>query len=199
LAGKPVSRLKNTSNRHTGTPAHRHTKLAFTLIEVLVAMLILSVGMISVIRSYITLMNAVETADFTSAAAYLLKEKMADIEKEEIETPGVSAGTKSGVFEGESAGFKWETEIVDVKIESVKKSKEGKTGENKGGTDKGMSFRSDTGSADGTAGGTTDGTAEKEPDKILKKIRVSITENKIGPTRSLSLWTYMNDHSKAIQ
>ncbi len=191
----------------------------FTLVEVLVAVLILSIGMISVLRSYITLMNAVETANFTSDAAYLLKEKMADIEEEAIENPDVSVGTKSGVFAGGPAAFKWETEIVDIKIASVNKGKEGKIGADKGAGGTSLSGTADKGAGGTSLSGTADkgilekgasyrggnkaaGTAEAEkenPDKILKKIHISVTENGLGSAKTLNLWTYLEDCSEVSQ
>lgn len=88
---------------------------AFTLIEVLVAAAILSLSMVGVIRGYIMLVNGVESAHFAMEGSYLLKEKMADIEEEAIETGGVSPETRNGVFSGDYTAFKWETDIKETK------------------------------------------------------------------------------------
>ena len=88
---------------------------AFTVIEVLVAATILSVGIIGVIGAYMTLMNGISTSSFTIEASSLLEEKMADAQRESIENLGLPAGTKNGVF-GESApGFRWEEETGEAK------------------------------------------------------------------------------------
>ena len=93
-------------------------KRSFTIIEVLVAVTILSVSMVGVIAAYVTLMNGINASTFTIEASNLLKTKMADIEKEAIENLGLPAGTKNGFF-GESApGFRWEEETSEAKCES---------------------------------------------------------------------------------
>ncbi|MDO8524988.1 MAG: prepilin-type N-terminal cleavage/methylation domain-containing protein [Candidatus Omnitrophota bacterium] len=52
LAGKPVSRLKVFFNRHTGTPAHRHTKDSFTFIELIIAVTIFAIIAVSMYSTF---------------------------------------------------------------------------------------------------------------------------------------------------
>ena len=93
-------------------------KRGFTLIEVLIAVAILSIGMIGVARAYIVLMDGIEVSIFTTDASYLLKVKMADIEKEAIENFGVPSGANSGRFGEGYNNFGWQTEASEVKIGS---------------------------------------------------------------------------------
>ena len=48
---------------------------------------------------------------------------------------------------------------------------------------------------------TAAGTAgeKKKPEKILKKIRISVTGSALGNAKTLSLWTYLDDYSGVIQ
>ncbi len=154
---------------------------AFTLIEVLTAVVILSVGIVGVIRCYLTLMNAVEAANFTADAAYLLKSKMADIEEKAIETPGLSEGMDSGVFADEYARFKWDTEIVKVKIAKIEPASSMQTTAMK-------QVQTTTGQATPTE--------KSKPEKILMKVHVTVMENNTKAGKGLSLWTYMSDYSE---
>lgn len=91
-------------------------KRGFTLIEVLLALVILTIGMTGVIRAYIVLMDGIEVSHFTVEASYLLKERMAGIEKEAIENFGVFSAAKSGRFKDSHKMFGWEEEASVVKI-----------------------------------------------------------------------------------
>lgn len=78
-----------------------------TLVEVLLAVVVLSVGMVGVLRAYATSVGALEISRETVNTIELLKGKMADIEQTMIEQGGVSAGSSSGQFEGESGDYDW--------------------------------------------------------------------------------------------
>jgi len=94
----------------------------FTLIEVLLTITILAVGIIGVLRAYATSVNALEVAQCSLDAVYLLKEKMADIDQYIIENSGIPTGVTKGEFEGKYDKFKWESEIsrLDLDIEDLK-------------------------------------------------------------------------------
>ena len=102
------------------------SRRAFTLIEVLLAATILSVGMIGIIRAYVTLLNGIEVSGFAVEASYLLKEKIADVEKNAIENFGVTPGTKSGSFTDDHSRFRWEVEVKDVGLKTAKAKDESK-------------------------------------------------------------------------
>lgn len=76
------------------------SKTAFTLIEVLLAVTILAIGMTGVIRAYFTMINAMETAQYSIDAACLMKVKMGEIEENAIMTGGTKTGSNTGNFAG---------------------------------------------------------------------------------------------------
>jgi len=142
---------------------------AFTLIEVLAAVVILSVGLTGVIRAYGALMNGIDAARFSVDTSYLLKEKMSDIEREAIENCGIPPGTGSGTFDGKHAAFGWETEAAEVMIGKDKEKEGNEKGEK---------------------------AAEKEkeaerPKETLSKVRVSVIGTAFTPHRRSDMYTYV--------
>ena len=142
----------------------------FTLIEVLTAVTILSIGIIGVIRAYVTLINGIEASRFTVETSYLLKEKIADVEKEAIENFGGAPGSKGGTFSGDYVSYRWQTETSDVKIEHAGAKEKPKV-EVKEKTKKG-------------------------PPETLRKVHVLVMNNEPGSSRKLSLYTYMESPSE---
>ena len=104
--------------RHT-TYDIRHTKRGFTLIEIMLAITILTIGIIGVLRAYIISVNTLEAGQNSIDAVCLLKEKMAEIEQVVMEEGGISPGTSSGKFEDEFEGFRWELEVKPGPIKSL--------------------------------------------------------------------------------
>ena len=78
-----------------------------TLVEVLLAVVVLSVGLAGVLRAYAASIGALEVSRETVITIELLKEKMADVEQEMIEQGGISAGSASGRFDGKSVDYNW--------------------------------------------------------------------------------------------
>ena len=78
-----------------------------TLVEVLLAVVILSIGITGVLRAYATSIGALEISRNTVNIIELAKEKMGDLEQGMIEQGGISAGSSSGHFEGEFADYNW--------------------------------------------------------------------------------------------
>ena len=82
----------------------------FLLLETLFAVLILTVGLTLVVRSFGSSINALRvTADYTKAML-LLEEKMWDLESKGSISPGISFG----VFESYDAKFQWEVNAIAV-------------------------------------------------------------------------------------
>ncbi len=82
------------------------------LVEVLLAVVILSIGIVGVLRAYATSIGALEISRDTVNTIELLKEKMADVEQDMIEQGGISAGSASGQFEGEFKDYQWAWEAT---------------------------------------------------------------------------------------
>ena len=83
-----------------------------TLVEVLLAVVILSIGIAGVLRAYAASIGALEISRDTVNTIELLKEKMADVEQDMIEQGGISAGSASGQFAGESEEYSWTREAT---------------------------------------------------------------------------------------
>ena len=78
-----------------------------TLVEVLLAVVVLSVGLAGVLRAYAASIGALEVSRETVITIELLKEKTADVEQKMIEQGGISAGSASGRFDGKFADYNW--------------------------------------------------------------------------------------------
>jgi len=78
-----------------------------TLVEVLLAVVILSIGIAGVLRAYAASIGALEISRDTVNTIELLKEKMADVEQDMIEQGGISAGSARGQFAEEFKDYNW--------------------------------------------------------------------------------------------
>ena len=92
---------------------------AFTLVEIMLTITILTVGIIGILRAYATSVNALEVSRDTVDAVCLLKEKMAEIEQAAIDEGGNSPGFSSGRFEDEFENFGWKLEVKTGSIEDL--------------------------------------------------------------------------------
>lgn len=70
----------------------------FTLIEIMLAVLILSFGLVLVLRSFATALDGLKRSENVKAASYLLEEKMEDIKEKAKEEGGIVKGNSSGKF-----------------------------------------------------------------------------------------------------
>jgi prepilin-type N-terminal cleavage/methylation domain-containing protein len=95
-------------NRRVETKATR--KGAFTFIEVLVALVIVSISLLALLRLHIISISMTDTAEITSQAVFLANEKIA-----ETLAPGYpEEGTNSGTVEKNSLCLHWRTEVTDL-------------------------------------------------------------------------------------
>ncbi len=90
-----------------------------TLVEILLAVVILSIGIAGVLRAYAVAVTALETGQDYIDAIQLLKGKMAEIEQEIIEEKGLSTGLSHGEFEGEFKDYQWERETRPSSVEGL--------------------------------------------------------------------------------
>jgi len=84
---------------------------AFTLVEVLLTIAILAIGLIGIIRAYGGLLNASEVSNEYIDAVCLAKEKMAEVELDELQNKGLTLGTTYGKAQGIYGNFKWEETV----------------------------------------------------------------------------------------
>ncbi|HHX40495.1 MAG TPA: prepilin-type N-terminal cleavage/methylation domain-containing protein [Armatimonadetes bacterium] len=87
----------------------------FTLIEMIVATLILAMGIAGALATFGAISRASGMAAEYDQAAFLAERRLA-----EIAVLGASALTEeSGDFEDEAPGWQWEQEVVETEIEGV--------------------------------------------------------------------------------
>jgi prepilin-type N-terminal cleavage/methylation domain-containing protein len=94
---------KHTAIRQTG-------KSAFTFIEVLVALVIVSISLLALIRLHIISISMTDTAQITSQAVLLANEKIA----ETLAAGFPQEGTNSGTVQRNALGLHWTTEVADL-------------------------------------------------------------------------------------
>ena len=90
-----------------------------TLVEVLLAVVVLSIGVAGVLRAYAGSVQTLEITQENIEAINLLKEKMAEIQQEIIEGKGLSAGSSTGDFEGGLKNYAWESVVQPGPHESL--------------------------------------------------------------------------------
>jgi len=81
------------------------TKRGFTLIEIMFAVVILSFGLVLVLRSFAVALEGLQRSENVKVASYLLEEKMEEINEKAKEEGGIAKGTSSGEFD--NTDCKW--------------------------------------------------------------------------------------------
>jgi len=88
-----------------------HTKKGFTFIEIMLTVVILSIGIIGVIRAYIFSLDALGVSQAYIDAAFLAQGKMIEAKQAEVENGGLGQGRSEGEFQGGYDRFNWELEV----------------------------------------------------------------------------------------
>lgn len=83
----------------------------FTLIEAMFTVIILSIGLIGILRAYSVSLDALDIGQQSIEATFLLKEKMSEIEGRAIEEGGLSAGISQEQFKDEFSNYEWELDV----------------------------------------------------------------------------------------
>ncbi len=98
------------------SPVHRFVddKSGFTLIEIVVALAILSLALPALLRSFTEAAKGQALTENRTTALYLLKFRMAAIEAEGY--PDI--GEEDGEF-GEDSRFRWHSDVQDVESEEI--------------------------------------------------------------------------------
>lgn len=86
----------------------------FTLLEVLVALSVIAIAMVSVLRLQSQTIAMCEAVKFYSTAPFLAQTKIADAL---IDSRSYTAGA-SGDFGREHAGYLWQMEVIESELES---------------------------------------------------------------------------------
>ena len=85
----------------------------FTLIEIMITIVVLTIGTVGVLSAYMTLINAFELSRSSTDVYYLLKEKISDVEKDVAEKKEYLPGIYEGKFEDRGEDFSWKLEVQD--------------------------------------------------------------------------------------
>lgn len=85
------------------------SQTAFTFIEVLVALAVVSISMVGLIRLQMMSINLVDASDTSTSAVFLAREKLAETLSEGFP----DEGSDSGVIESNGKKFHWEISVSD--------------------------------------------------------------------------------------
>ena len=83
---------------------------AFTLIETVAALAIVSIAMLGLLQLNLASIRVADRAQTTTQAVFLAQEKMAEV----LSTGFPQVGTRSGIFENDGERFAWRTEVTDA-------------------------------------------------------------------------------------
>ena len=120
-------------NKQQGTEKKQNTELhtlnpepcplspekGLTLVEVMLAVSILTVGIGGVLRAYAGSVAVLEAGQYSIDAVNLLKQKMAEVEQMILEQEEISQGSERGEFEDALEDFLWEWEINPAGTEDL--------------------------------------------------------------------------------
>lgn len=85
---------------------------AFTFVEVIIALAIVSISLLGLIRLHIININMTESAQRTSQATLLAQEKIA----ETLAAGYPNLGSNSGAVQKNALSFNWQTEVTDLHL-----------------------------------------------------------------------------------
>lgn len=88
---------------------------AFTFVEVVIALAILSISLLSLIRLHITNISMTDSAEITAQATFLAQEKIAEI----LAAGFPAKGSDRGTVENKSLLFDWRTEVEDIHLPEI--------------------------------------------------------------------------------
>ncbi len=90
----------------------RRRRSGFTFIEVVVALVIVSVSFLTLLKLHTISIRLIQTARLTTQATLLADEKMAELLAADFPQPQTSSGT---VEDGATA-FEWRTEVAELRL-----------------------------------------------------------------------------------
>ena len=85
---------------------------AFTFVEVVVALAIVSISLLALLRLHLISISMVDKAQITSQAVLLANEKIA----ETVAAGYPKEGTNSGTMEQNGLTLNWQTEVTDLRL-----------------------------------------------------------------------------------
>lgn len=104
-----------TENRKSRTKLRTpNSKLAFTLVELMISVVILGFGLCVVIQSYMSALSGFNTSQNYIEAMRFAKEKESELEIAAYENKGLLPEAKSGETILGSREFHWKTEVSEI-------------------------------------------------------------------------------------
>jgi len=96
----------------------RQQARGFTLLEVLVAIMVLALGMVAVISSSTQSLNSLGYMKSKTLAHWVAMNKITELQ---LEPNWPSAGTKSGDYEMSGIDWRWEAKVSDTEDNDVRR------------------------------------------------------------------------------
>jgi len=90
---------------------------AFTFVEVVVALAIVSISLLALLRLHLISITMVDKAQITSQAVLLANEKIA----ETVAAGYPKEGTNSGTMEKNGLTLNWQTEVTNLRLPQLEK------------------------------------------------------------------------------
>jgi len=106
-----------TGSENEWSIADRGRMRAFTFVEVVVALSIVSISLLALLRLHIISISMVDKAQITSQAVLLANEKIA----ETVAAGYPEEGTNSGTMEKNGLMLNWQTEVTDLRLPQLDK------------------------------------------------------------------------------
>ena len=106
-----------TDSENEWSIADRGRMRAFTFVEVVVALSIVSISLLALLRLHIISISMVDKAQITSQAVLLANEKIA----ETVAAGYPEDGTNSGTMEKNGLTLNWQTEVTDLRLPQLDK------------------------------------------------------------------------------
>lgn len=107
----------NTTGKNTWTAQKMTPPSAFTFVEVMVALAIVSISLLALIRLHIISINMTDAAEIAAQATFVAEEKIADT----LALGYPEEGTCSGAVEKNGLVFDWRTEVTGLRPRELAK------------------------------------------------------------------------------
>jgi type II secretion system protein I len=108
----------NITGKDKGPVAQGMRTKAFTFIEVIVALTIVSISLLALLRLHIISISMVEKAQITSQAIFLANAKIA----ETLAAGYPNEGANSGTVERNGLTLNWQTEVTDLQLPQLQEA-----------------------------------------------------------------------------
>jgi len=102
---------RRTSSELNGTSPPDRGHLGFTLIEVLITVIILSVGIVLVLQAINASANGLDIARDATTAMIVIKDKVSEVEAASLAGREVSSGWSRGIHDEQGRPYQWEMHI----------------------------------------------------------------------------------------